>query len=90
MTKSFPLGTPIHLKGEKNKQRLVLDPQKGFLYKNPENVTLIPCELICQVTLTVPRTANRIDDIPFLPWHDEQLPNAKTKSYIMSCKKCLL
>ena len=91
MSKSYPVGPPIHLKGEKNMQRLVLDPQAGFLYKDPESGTLMPCQGVCQIIVAVPRTANEINDIPFLPYRDEQqVSNAKSKTYRMSCKKCLL
>ena len=74
-------------------QRLVLDPQAGFMYRDPETNDLIPCEGVCQVIMAVPREAHDINAIPFLPYKTDEessTTTAKSKTFRMSCKKCLL
>ena len=72
-------------------QCLILDPQAGFMYKDPETNVLYPCEGVAQVIVAVPREADEINAIPFLPYRDEGMTSAaQSKTYRMSCKKCLL
>ena len=72
-------------------QRLILDPQSGFMYKDPKTDSLLPCEGIMQVVVSVPREADQINAIPFLPYRDESAANtSRATNYRMSCKKCVL
>ena len=72
-------------------QRLILDPQSGFMYLDLKTDTLLPCEGIMQVVVSVPCEADQINVIPFLPYQDESAAStSRAKNYRMSCKKCFL
>ena len=72
-------------------QCLILDPEAGFMYQDPETNMLTPCEGVMQVVVSVARDTDHINAIPFLPYRDQEVADAsKTKNYQMTCKKCLV
>ena len=86
MSECFPVGQPIHLKGKKNMDRLVLTGE-GFMFRQ-DNGQLVAAEGVCQVIVSVPRDADVINDIPFLPYKHTE--GKEWKTYRMTCKKCLI
>ena len=86
MSECFPVGQPIHLKGKKNMERLVLTGE-GFMFRQ-DNGQLVAAEGVCQVIVSVPRDADVINDIPFLPYKHAE--GKQWKTYRMTCKKCLM
>ena len=67
-------------------ERLILTPN-GFMYRQ-DNDELVFVEGVCQVIVSVPRQADTINDIPFLPYNHQE--GNERKTYRMTCKQCLV
>ena len=67
-------------------ERLMLT-EDGFKY-HQDNGDLVEVEGVCQVVVSVPRDADDINNVPFLPYRHEE--NNRWKTYRMTCKQCLM